>query len=175
MARNKADSKTSETSGKHHVAVFAAGCFWGVEHTFSNTNGVVDTEVGFAGGYHKKPTYEDVCTGRTGHAESVKVVFDPSVISYGELLDIFWKCHDPATGDHQSKDIPSQYRSIIFYINDEQKQIAEHSKKHIHEHLQKQGKSVTTQVVKLDLNEGFHPAEEYHQDYVKKQKNKNKP
>jgi len=109
-------------------ASFAAGCFWGVEEAFRCLNGVVSTMVGYMGGDFEKPTYEDVCTGKTGHAETVEIVYDPSLISYNELLAVFWNNHDPTTPNRQGPDVGSQYRSLIFYYDDEQKELALKSK-----------------------------------------------
>src|SRR5579883_2003109 len=107
------------------LATFAAGCFWGVEAAFGRTPGVIETQVGYTGGSKSDPTYEEVCTDRTGHAEAVQVTFDPSKVSYAELLDIFWSAHDPTTLDRQGPDVGSQYRSAIFYHDEEQHRLAE--------------------------------------------------
>jgi len=121
-------SPTANTTNvKTEQATFSAGCFWGVETTFRKVNGVVSTEVGYSGGHTVDPTYEDVCTDLTGHAESVLVNYDPNKISYPELLDAFWSCHDPTTVDRQGPDIGTQYRSVIFYHNPEQERLAKAS------------------------------------------------
>lgn len=154
-----------ENNSKEDTAILAAGCFWGVEKTFATMSGVEDTEVGFSGGHQKNPSYEEVCTGRTGHAECVKVVFDPEVISYYELLEIFWDCHDPTTSDRQGMDIGSQYRSAIFYFDEDQRKIAEKSKFHKNAEYKKHGKEIQTSITAFKV---FYPAEEYHQNYWKK-------
>ena len=112
-------------------ATFGAGCFWGVEETFRNLKGVLSTAVGYAGGAKKNPTYEDVCTDKTGHAEAVEVEFDPSQTTYDELLDVFWSNHNPTTLNRQGPDVGTQYRSVIFYHSPEQKSAAETSRKKI--------------------------------------------
>lgn len=145
-------------------ATFAAGCFWGVEDIFMNTKGVIKTTVGYTGGNVPNPTYEAVCTDKTGHAEAVELEFDPSVVSYNQLLDIFWSLHDPTQLNRQGPDFGSQYRSAIFYHDDEQKAEAEASL----DDLQKSGKfskPVVTEVIKAGV---FYPAEEYHQKYFQK-------
>jgi len=149
---------------KTELALFAAGCFWGVEAIFREAKGVVNTTVGYAGGKTKNPTYAEVCTDKTGHAEAVQVEFDPAVISYQELLDIFWNMHDPTTLNQQGPDVGSQYRSAIFYHNSEQKKLALDSKKKLE--ISKVFKDpITTEI--LPAGE-FYPAEDYHQQYFKK-------
>lgn len=145
-------------------ASFAAGCFWGVEETFRKLKGVISTSVGYMGGDLDKPTYEDVCTGRTGHAEAVEIIFDPSQISFDQLLQVFWENHDPTTLNRQGPDIGEQYRSVIFYHNEEQKRLASASK----EKLQKSGRyrnDIVTQIVPATT---FYKAEDYHQQYLAK-------
>lgn len=151
-------------------AVFSAGCFWHVEEFFSKIKGVVTTEVGYSGGFAKKPSYNEVCSGRTGHAESIRIVYDPTIISFAELLDNFWSCHDPTTLNKQGPDIGSQYRSIVFWKTEEEKNIAEQSKEHLNEKLKSEGQSVKTEIIKFSH---FFPAEAYHQRYW--EKNPNKP
>ena len=116
---------------KLETAIFGGGCFWGVEEGFRTVSGVINTEVGYCGGSLKNPNYEDVCSGTTGHIEVVRIKFDPSVISYEKLLDIFWSIHDPTSIDRQGPDEGEQYRSVIFYHNDKQRQIAEKSKQNL--------------------------------------------
>ena len=145
-------------------ATFAAGCFWGVEEAFSKVKGVVSTRVGYTGGKMVNPGYYDVTTGTTGHAESVELEYDPTVITYKELLDVFWKIHDPTTKDRQGPDIGSQYRSAIFYHSDEQKDIATASREEIDTSGRFRG-TITTEIKKATE---FYPAEEYHQKYFEK-------
>jgi peptide methionine sulfoxide reductase msrA/msrB len=147
-------------------ASFAAGCFWHVQEVFDNTKGVVSTMVGYAGGKTKNPTYEKVCTLDTGHAETVLVEYDPSIISYDKLLDVFWNLHDPTQVGGQGVDIGDQYRSIIFYHNDAQKEAALKSKARL-EASGRFKKHIATQVIP---SKEFYKAEEYHQKYFEKQK-----
>lgn len=147
------------------IATFAAGCFWGVEETFRCTKGVKETEVGYTGGTKKDPTYEDVCTGGTGHAESVRVTFDPAEISYDELLQIFWSNHNPTTRNQQGPDFGSQYRSVIFYHSEDQKKLAEASKQKLQASEKYSNKEIVTEIVEAGP---WYPAEEYHQKYVMK-------
>jgi len=145
-------------------ATFGAGCFWHVEDLLSKTKGVKSTKVGYVGGQLPNPTYEEVCTDKTGHAEAVEVEYDPDEISYEELLDVFWNNHNPTTLNRQGPDMGIQYRSAIFYHNDEQKEIAEKSK----QLLDKSGQfenPVVTEIVPIPT---FYKAEEYHQNYFKK-------
>ncbi len=140
------------------VATFAAGCFWGVEEAFRKIPGVIDVRVGYTGGTVKNPSYEQVCTGTTGHAESAKVTFDPDKVSYDDLLNAFWNMHDPTQKDRQGPDVGHQYRSAIFYHSPEQKKAAEASKA-------KQKGSVVTEITEAGP---FYEAEEYHQRYAEK-------
>jgi len=149
---------------KLEQATFGAGCFWHVEEEFSKVNGVVDTAVGFAGGTVPEPSYERVCRGDTGHAEVVHIKFDPKIITYEKLLDIFWSIHDPTQLNRQGPDIGEQYRSVIFYYDDEQKAAALKSKK---EQSKKYKKPIVTQIEPASK---FFRAEEYHQRYFEKQK-----
>ncbi|MFX1373238.1 MAG: peptide-methionine (S)-S-oxide reductase MsrA [Promethearchaeota archaeon] len=149
-------------------AIFAAGCFWGVEAKFRKLDGVVSTRVGYTGGHFFEPTYNDVCSHKTGHAEAIEVTFDPSKISYNELLDVFWSIHDPTTLNRQGPDVGSQYRSAIFYINNEQKEIAENSKAKL-EVSKRFKRPIVTQIVPAS---DFWQAEEYHQQYHEKQTKK---
>lgn len=142
-------------------ATFAAGCFWGVQEAFDSLKGVKYTMVGYTGGSFKNPTYKDVSSGKTGHAESVEVIYDPSEISYGELIDAFWKMHDPTILNRQGPDIGTQYRSAIFYNDDEQRDEALSSKKRLEKSGEIRGKIVTEIVPASE----FYMAEEYHQKY----------
>ena len=145
-------------------ATFGAGCFWHVEDLLSKTKGVKSTKVGYIGGQLPNPTYEEVCTDKTGHAEAVEVEYDPDEISYEDLLDVFWNNHNPTTLNRQGPDVGIQYRSAIFYHNDEQKEIAEKSKQTIDKSGQFE-KPIVTEIVPTPT---FYEAEEYHQKYFKK-------
>ncbi len=142
-------------------ATFAAGCFWGVEAAFRKVEGVTSTTVGYAGGHLENPTYEDVCSGRTGHAEAVLVEYDPAKVSYEELLDVFWNVHDPRVKPPRGAGENWQYRSAIFYHNSQQRDAASLSK----HRLEKSGPAVVTQIHPAPE---FYPAEEYHQQYYEK-------
>ncbi len=148
-------------------AIFAAGCFWGVEASFAKLPGVVDAISGYCGGHTQKPTYKQVCSGDTGHAEAVKVIYDPQKISYKRLLEHFWKMHDPTTPNRQGPDVGSQYRSAIFYLNEDQKTAAEKSRQEL-ERLSMYNRPIVTQIAEAAE---FYPAEEYHQNYFKKHPN----
>ena len=150
-----------ETEGTQR-ATFAAGCFWGVEAAFREVDGVVQTAVGYTGGTTVDPGYEQVCSGRTGHAEAVDVWFDPAVVSYGELLDTFWLIHDPTTRDRQGWDFGSQYRSAIFVHGAEQERLAVASRD---ERQLAVARQIVTQIV---VAPAFYDAEEYHQRYYEK-------
>lgn len=160
------ERKTSDAPGAEppgpETATFAAGCFWGVEETFRSVEGVVDAEVGYSGGTVENPSYEEVCTGRTGHAESVRVWYDPERVSYEDLLDAFWRSHDPTTPNRQGPDVGSQYRSIIFYHDGEQRRKAEASRDAYQEEL---GRPIVTEIIPA---EEFYRAEQYHQRYHEK-------
>ena len=146
------------------TAIFAAGCFWGVEETFRQLKGVVDTEVGYTGGNTANPTYKEVCTDATGHAEAVKVTYDPKLVSYDKLLDLFWKLHDPTQLNRQGPDTGTQYRSAIFCANAEQRKLAEAFKAK----LEKSGKYKKPIVTEILPAATFYSAEEYHQRYLEK-------
>jgi peptide-methionine (S)-S-oxide reductase len=153
----------------YEVAVFGLGCFWGAERLFWQTPGVWSTSVGYSGGLTPNPTYEEVCTGRTGHAEVVRVVFDPAKVSYAELLKLFWENHDPTQGYRQGNDIGTQYRSVIYYTTDAQKAEAEASKKAYESRLSRAGfGAITTEIAPLGE---FYYAEDYHQQYLYKNPN----
>ena len=148
------------------TAVFGLGCFWGAERLFWNLDGVYATAVGYAGGYTPNPTYEEVCSARTGHAEVVLVVFDPAKIGYGELLKVFFEEHDPTQGMRQGNDVGTQYRSAIYYTSDEQKRIAEMALGGYEDALGTRGLgSITTEVAQAGE---FYYAEDYHQQYLHK-------
>lgn len=149
---------------KTEFATFGAGCFWGVEATYRRIEGVVSTAVGFMGGHLDSPSYKDVCSGTTGHAEVVHVEFDPEKVSYEFLLEIFWRNHDPTTRDRQGPDIGSQYRSAIFFHSPEQEAIAKASKKS-HGTSGKYRGPIVTEIVAASE---FYMAEEYHQQYLEK-------
>ncbi|WP_051906961.1 peptide-methionine (S)-S-oxide reductase MsrA [Methylomarinum vadi] len=147
-------------------SLFAMGCFWGAEKRFWQQTGVYSTAVGYAGGYTPNPTYEEVCTGQTGHAEVVMVVFDPEQISFQRLLELFWEGHNPTQGMRQGVDIGTQYRSAIYFYSEKQEQAALNSKAHYQERLHAYGfDSITTEI--LPVPEFFY-AEDYHQQYLAK-------
>ena len=143
-----------------HKAIFAAGCFWGVEHKFMQLAGILKTQVGYIGGNLNNPSYEQVCTGTTDHAEAIEINYDPAKISYSQLLDCFFSIHDPTQLNRQGVDIGTQYRSEIFYLNKQQKQLAA---EYIANHKLK--KQIVTKVSEATK---FYPAEEYHQKYIQK-------
>ena len=144
------------------IAILALGCFWGPEIKFSKLKGIIKTEVGYCGGNNKNTTYKEVCTGNTNHAEVVKLDFDSNLISYEKILDYFFEIHDPTTLNSQGPDFGTQYRSEIFYLNDNQKMIAEKVLNEVNARLS--GKVVT----KISLLKNYCPAEEYHQKYLEK-------
>jgi len=146
------------------IALFGAGCFWGVEAEFRKLKGVKSTAVGYCGGTLKNPTYKDVCTGTTGHAEVVKVEYDPKIVSYNKLLDTFWNNHNPTTLNRQGPDIGTQYRSVIFYTNETQQKEAISSR----DILEKQKKYTDLIVTEIDPEQEFYIAEDYHQQYLEK-------
>ena len=145
-------------------ATFGMGCFWGAEEVFRTAKGVTSTTVGYIGGWFKNPTYEDVCTNETGHAEVVQVEYDPSKVSYKELLDIFWENHDPTTLNRQGPDEGTQYRSVIFFHNKEQEEEAKRSKEAL-ERSKKFNRAIVTEITPAST---FYKAEEYHQKYLMK-------
>jgi len=146
------------------TAIFAAGCFWGVEAAFRATEGVTATKVGYTGGHTSNPTYHDVCSGGTGHAEAVEVEFDPARVTYEQLLNVFWDEHDPTTMNRQGPDVGTQYRSAIFYLDEAQKAAAEASKSA----LDASGKYRNPVVTEITAATTFWPAEDYHQQYLEK-------
>jgi peptide-methionine (S)-S-oxide reductase len=153
------------------VAEFALGCFWGAERTFWQTPGVVSTAVGYEGGFTPNPTYEEVCSGRTGHAEAVRVVYDPGRVSYQDLLKIFWESHNPTQGMRQGNDIGSQYRSVIFFSSPGQRAAAEESLAAYQKNLTEAGYGeITTEIAPAGE---FYFAEDYHQQYLSDAKNPN--
>jgi peptide-methionine (S)-S-oxide reductase len=145
-------------------ATFGAGCFWGVEAAFREVEGVVSTRVGYTGGWFDNPTYTDVCSGRTGHAESVEVTYDPAQVSFDQLLNVFWEVHNPTTLNRQGPDVGSQYRSVIFFHNSEEEAAARASK----ERLQGSGKHSREIVTEIAPASQFWEAEDYHQQYFEK-------
>tara|TARA_Y100001968_G_scaffold50060_1_gene40604 strand:+ start:1379 stop:1957 length:579 start_codon:yes stop_codon:yes gene_type:complete len=142
-------------------ATFGAGCFWCVEAVFERLEGVVDVIPGYSGGHKNNPTYKEICTGMTGHAEVAQITFDPKIITFDDLLNMFWKSHDPTTRNRQGNDIGTQYRSAIFYHNNEQKTIAEKSKKKV-DNSNIFSNPIVTEITKL---EKFWVAEDYHNNY----------
>jgi peptide-methionine (S)-S-oxide reductase len=145
-------------------ATFGAGCFWGVETAFRKVEGVIDATVGYSGGHTKDPTYGDVCSGATGHAEVVEVEYDPSKVSYEELLEVFWENHDPTTLNRQGPDVGTQYRSAIFFHTPEQEAAAHASKEKVQERFKR---PIVTEIASVSE---FYRAEEYHQRYFEKNK-----
>ena len=151
-------------SAQFEKATFAGGCFWCMEPPFEKLNGVKEVIAGYTGGFKENPSYKEVSAGTTGHAESVEVIFDPSQISYAELLEVFWRQIDPTTPNRQFNDVGSQYRTAIFYHTEEQKRLAEESKKK----LDGSGRYPEPIVTEITPASTFYPAEDYHQDYFKK-------
>ena len=145
-------------------AIFGAGCFWHIQDRFKKVKGVSSTSVGYSGGKKDSPTYEQVCTGDTGHAEVVEVDFDSSIVTYSELLDVFWACHDPTTKDRQGPDIGHQYRSVIYYLDDNQRKLAEESMND----MNKSGRFRDSIVTEIHPIKEYYKAEDYHQDYFDK-------
>jgi peptide-methionine (S)-S-oxide reductase len=155
------------TSSNLDTAVFGAGCFWCVEAIFQELKGVQSVEAGYSGGTVENPSYEQVCTNTTGHAEVARIIFDPSVISYDDLLEVFWTTHDPTTLNRQGADVGEQYRSVIFYLNDSQKEDAEKSKKDVATKIWDD--PIVTSIEPL---KNFYIAEDYHQNYYNNNPNK---
>lgn len=159
-----APEQAEKDSGRQQVALLAGGCFWGMEDILRDTPGVVDTEVGYTGGSTPHATYRQLIRGTTGHAEAIRVVFDPERLSYEELLGYFFRMHDPTTRNRQGNDVGSQYRSAIFYFDEEQRRIAQEAKAKL-EASGKWKRPIVTEIVPAS---DFWPAEEHHQDYLKK-------
>ena len=162
----------SETGVKKQMdnlqkATFGSGCFWCTEAIFDRLNGVIEVESGYSGGKADNPTYEEVCTGTTGHAEVTQITYDPAIISFDELLEVFWKTHDPTTLNRQGNDVGTQYRSVIFYHNEEQKNLAEKYK----DKLNKSGAWEKPIVTEITAYKNFFSAEKYHQDYYENNPN----
>ena len=145
-------------------AIFGAGCFWHIQDRFKKVKGVSSTSVGYSGGKNDSPTYEQVCNGDTGHAEVVEVDFDSSIVTYSELLDVFWACHDPTTKDRQGPDIGHQYRSVIYYLDDNQRKLAEESMNDMNK-SERFRDSIVTEIHPI---KEYYRAEDYHQDYFDK-------
>ena len=150
-----------ESSGNIDTAIFGAGCFWCVEAVFQRLNGVMSVKSGYSGGTVKNPSYKEVCNGTTGHAEVCQIIFDKTKISYAELLEVFWKTHDPTTLNSQGNDFGTQYRSAIFYHTEEQKLLAEKYKKELNE-AKAYPNPIVTEITRLS---NYYPAEDYHQNY----------
>ena len=157
LGQNKKGSKMTKNNTEY--AILGGGCFWCVEAVFERIDGVSEVISGYAGGQTKNPTYKEVTSGKTGHAEVCKVVFDPKLVTYDELLDIFWQAHDPTTLNRQGADIGTQYRSVIYYLDDEQKNIAIDTKNKFQDYYSKE---IVTEISEL---ENYHEAEKYHHDY----------
>lgn len=147
-------------------ATFGMGCFWGPEMTFRKVDGVTSTSVGYMGGSLENPTYEEVCAGRTGHAEVVQVEFDPREVAYEELLEVFWACHDPTTRDRQGPDVGTQYRSVVFFHSPEQEAAARASKEKL-ESSGRHSRGIVTQIIPASE---YYLAEEYHQRYLERRR-----
>jgi peptide-methionine (S)-S-oxide reductase len=158
------NAKPGADTGKLEKATFAGGCFWCMEEAFDKVDGVVSTTSGYTGGRTKTPTYEDVSAGGTGHAESVEVLYDPAIVTYAKLLDVFWRNIDPTTPDRQFCDQGNQYRSAIFYHDETQKRLAEESKKALEKARPFKG-MIVTEIAPASV---FYPAEEYHQNFHEK-------
>ncbi len=150
-------------------AYFGAGCFWGVEETFRQLRGVKSTSVGYGGGHQDSPNYQQVCSGGTGHAELVEVEYNPVELPYDKLLGVFWKCHNPLQHNRQGADVGTQYRSVIFYTDGSQAQVAKKSKEELQKGFKSLGQSIAT---KVEAFKNYYLAEDYHQQYVAKRNSK---
>lgn len=160
-SENKDSMNTEDSTAKWDTATFGAGCFWCVEAIFLEVEGVKSVRSGYSGGAVKNPTYEQICTGKTGHAEVTRIVYDASVTSFKELLEVFWEIHDPTSLNKQGNDTGTQYRSAVFYHNDQQREEAEFYKKKLNDE-KAYDKPVVTEIVPVTE---FYKAEDYHQDY----------
>lgn len=169
MSTSLVDDSNSVVSEKIDTATFGTGCFWCTEAIFEQLNGVVKVTSGYSGGTVKNPTYKEVCTGETGHAECVQIMYEPDKISYDELLEVFWQVHDPTSLNRQGADVGTQYRSAIFYHTPEQKQKAEKYK----EELDKSGAFNKPIVTEISPAKEFYSAEDYHQEYYANNQNTN--
>jgi len=158
---NKIEKMTTTATPQSDTATFGAGCFWCAEAIFSRVNGVIAVVSGYSGGKNKNPTYKEVCSGQTGHAEVCQIIYDPKVVTYDELLQIFWQTHDPTTLNKQGADEGTQYRSVIFYFNEEQKEKASYYK----EQFNKENTFGSPVVTEITPFTAFYQAEDYHQDY----------
>lgn len=158
---NTTNFKKEKVMPKYELATFGSGCFWCTEAVFQRLNGVLNVESGYSGGNVPSPSYEAVCTGKTGHAEVIQITFDPKIISFDELIEVFWKTHDPTTLNRQGNDVGTQYRSVIFYHNDKQKELAEKYKSE----LDKSGAFDKPIVTEISKYKNFYKAEDYHQNY----------
>jgi peptide-methionine (S)-S-oxide reductase len=165
---NNLKSTTQQATGTE-TATFANGCFWCTEAVFEELNGVISATSGYTGGQTENPTYKEICTGETGHAEALQIVFDPAKITFDELLEVFWETHDPTTLNRQGADVGTQYRSGIFYHNEEQKEKAEKYKAE----LNKSGAFDKPIVTEITAASKFYPAEDYHQQYFENNENSN--
>ena len=165
IMNNEINQPAKEVPKREEVAILGGGCFWCTEAVFEMIGGVKDVVSGYAGGTTKNPTYREICTGNSGHAEVIRIVYDPTVVSYQKILSIFAECHDPTTLNRQGRDVGTQYRSTIMYLSEEQKENAIAWKKKLTE---KYFDPVVTEIVEAPV---FYPAEEYHQDYYKKNPN----
>jgi peptide-methionine (S)-S-oxide reductase len=166
--QNTSPTSVEPTQKKTELATFGAGCFWGVEADFRQIRGVVATQVGYEGGHTENPTYRDVCSHTTGHAEVVQVEYDPARVSYDDLLKVFWENHDPTQLNRQGPDVGDQYRSVIFYHTPEQQAAAQASKERLVVLLEAEKKYRRPIVTQIVPTETFYPAEEYHQQYLEK-------
>lgn len=169
LSMTTSNNNATKFSGKTDTATFANGCFWCTEAIFEQLDGVISAESGYTGGHVDNPSYKEVCTGETGHAECLQIVYDPARVSFDELLEVFWQTHDPTTLNRQGADVGTQYRSGIFYHNEEQKQKAEKYKAE----LDKSGAFDRPIVTEITPFTKFYPAESYHQQYFENNENNN--